>query len=393
MTYYPTILHPFQMIDLQEILDKALAQQSIPGAVAMVGNSEKMIASATSGFSDPATDQPMALDNIFQIASMTKAVTSAAAMQLVERGLLSLDDAIDPVLPELANPDILTGFDDNGNAQTRPAENAITLRHLLTHTSGLGYAFTSADMAKVQGEVAPGSIASLVSPLMFEPGSDWLYGVSTDWVGRAVESASQQSLGCYMKEHIFGPLGMDDTGFLVRSDKAHRRASLLSKAGDGFVPLSLEIGGGEAAEFQSGGGGLYSTAHDYMRFMRMILNRGTLDNAAILKAETVALMSCNQIGSIRAGRMESVVPQLSEDFDMFPGMQSEWGLGFLINPDKGPNGRTAGSLTWAGITNCYYWIDPASDIAGLVLMQYLPFGDKSALAVLSAVESAVYQVL
>ena len=380
-----------QQLDLQEALDQVLVDQPVAGAIAMIGNADGVLASAQAGLSDPETGTPMALDGIFQIASMTKAVTSVAAMQLVERGLLSLDEPIDPILPELANPDILTGFDEAGQPIVEPAKKAITLRHLLTHTSGLGYAFTCSDMAKAQGKVAPASIASITAPLMFEPGTDWLYGVSTDWVGRAVEAASGQTLGAYMQEHIFAPLAMQDTGFAVVPDKTGRRVPLLSRQAEGLVPLPIEIGGGDAAEFQSGGGGLYSTAADYMRFMRMFLNRGALDGARIISADTVAAMSKNQIGALKAGQMESVVPLLANSFDAFPDMHCGWGLGFLINPETGPDGRAAGSLAWAGLSNCYFWIDPASDIAGLVLMQFLPFADAAALRVLAAVESAAYQ--
>jgi methyl acetate hydrolase len=377
-------------LDLQKTLDQALAEQPVAGAVAMLADSGMVLASAASGLADPASGKPMALDGIFQIASMTKAITSVAAMQLVERGLLSLDEPIDPVLPELARAAVLAGFDPDDKAILEPAKKAITLRHLLTHTSGLGYAFTSGDMAKAQGKVPPGSIASITAPLMFEPGTDWLYGVSTDWVGRAVEAASGQTLGDYMEEHIFTPLAMHDTGFAVAPDKIQRRVPLLSRQEDGLVPFPIEIGGGDAAEFQSGGGGLYSTAADYMRFMRMILNRGSLDGARIVSADTVAAMSKNQIGAMKAGHMDSVVPLLSGAFDAFPDMHCGWGLGFLINPETGPDGRAADSLAWAGLSNCYYWIDPASDIAGLVLMQFLPFADKAALRVLAAVESAAY---
>lgn len=377
-------------LDLQKTLDQALAEQPVAGAVAMLADSGMVLASAASGLADPASGKLMALDGIFQIASMTKAITSVAAMQLVERGLLSLDEPIDPVLPELARAAVLAGFDPDGKAILEPARKAITLRHLLTHTSGLGYAFTSGDMAKAQGKVPPGSIASITAPLMFEPGTDWLYGVSTDWVGRAVEAASGQTLGDYMEEHIFTPLAMHDTGFSVAPDKIQRRVPLLSRQEDGLVPFPIEIGGGDAAEFQSGGGGLYSTAADYMRFMRMILNRGSLDGARIISADTVAAMSKNQIGAMKAGHMDSVVPLLSGAFDAFPDMHCGWGLGFLINPETGPDGRAADSLAWAGLSNCYYWIDPASDIAGLVLMQFLPFADKAALRVLAAVESAAY---
>ena len=380
-----------QQLDLQKALDEALADQQVGGAVAMIGNADTVLASAQAGLSDPDTGKPMALDGIFQIASMTKAITSVAAMQLVERGLLSLDEPIDAVLPELANPDVLTGFDGDGKALVEPAKQAITLRHLLTHTAGLGYAFTSDDMAKAQGKVLPASIASITTPLMFEPGTDWLYGVSSDWVGRAVEAASGQTLGAYMEDHIFAPLAMQDTGFAVAPDKIERRVPLLSRQADGLVPFPIEIGGGDAAEFQSGGGGLYSTAADYMRFMRMILNRGSLEGVRIISSESVDAMSKNQIGAMKAGHMESVVPLLSNTFDAFPDMHCGWGLGFLINPETGPDGRAAGSLSWAGLTNCYYWIDPASNIAGLVLMQFLPFADTAALRVLAAVESAAYQ--
>ena len=380
-----------QQLDLQKALDEALADQQVGGAVAMIGNADTVLASAQAGLSDPDTGKPMALDGIFQIASMTKAITSVAAMQLVERGLLSLDEPIDAVLPELANPDVLTGFDGDGKALVEPAKQAITLRHLLTHTAGLGYAFTSDDMAKAQGKVLPASIASITTPLMFEPGTDWLYGVSSDWVGRAVEAASGQTLGAYMEDHIFAPLAMQDMGFAVAPDKIERRVPLLSRQADGLVPFPIEIGGGDAAEFQSGGGGLYSTAADYMRFMRMILNRGSLEGVRIISSESVDAMSKNQIGAMKAGHMESVVPLLSNTFDAFPDMHCGWGLGFLINPETGPDGRAAGSLSWAGLTNCYYWIDPASNIAGLVLMQFLPFADTAALRVLAAVESAAYQ--
>ena len=378
-------------LDLQKTLDQTLAQQPVSGAVAMVGNSETVLASAAAGLADPATGKPMALDAIFQIASMTKAVTSVAAMQLVERGQLSLDGPIGPVLPELARPDLLTGFDPDGKPMLQPAKTPITLRHLLTHTSGLGYSFTSANMAKAQGKVPPASVASITSPLMFEPGTDWLYGVSSDWVGRAIESVSGQTLGAYMAEHIFGPLAMHDTGFAVAPDKVDRRVPMLSRQEDGMVPFPLEIGGGDAAEFQSGGGGLYSTAADYMRFLRMILNRGALDGQRIVSPDSIANMAQNQIGEIRAGRMESVVPLLARNHDLFPAMHCGWGLGFLINPEPGPAGRAAGSLAWAGLPNCYFWIDPASDIAGMVLMQFLPFADEAALRVLAAVEAQAYR--
>ncbi len=381
------------MNDLDKALDAAITSGKISGAVAMIGDRDGVIQTASAGIADAATGTAMQADTIFQIASMTKALASVAAMQLAERGALTLDDPIGTLLPELADVQVLTGFGADGAPMLRPPASPVTLRHLLTHTSGLGYSFMSADMARAQGQVAPGSIASITSPLLFDPGTRWEYGVSTDWVGRAVEAASGLSLGAYMAENIIEPLGMADTGFSVSSQNAPRRAALQMRAdGGGFVPFPIEIGGGESAEFHSGGGGLYSTAGDYMRFLRMLLCGGELDGHEILTPETVAEMSRNQIGGLRAGQMDSIVPQFSGTFDSFPGMDTKWGLGFLINPERGPNGRAPGSLAWAGIANTYYWLDPQSGIAGLVMMQFVPFGDEHALDLFAAVERAAYKL-
>jgi methyl acetate hydrolase len=381
-------------MNIQTILDRAIDSGTIAGATAFVGNRAGLISSHAAGLADPATGAPMKHDTIFQIASMTKAITSVAAMQLVEQGRLLLDAPIETILPELANPQVITGFDDAGKAILRPAARPITLRHLLTHSSGLGYAFMSADMLRAygpSGPPAPGSIASVTSPLLFDPGERWEYGVSTDWVGFAVEAASGQSLASYMAEAILSPLGMTDTGFRLSDAQMARRAALLSRGEDGtFTPFPVEMNGGPNVEFDSGGGGLMSSGPDYLRFTRMILNGGSLDGATILKPEIIAEMSRNQIGPLRAGKMDSVMPMFSHPYDGFPGMHTGWGLGFLINPEAGPNGRASGSLAWAGIANSYYWVDPASDVAGVLMMQFLPFGDPHALALYAVFEAAVY---
>jgi methyl acetate hydrolase len=383
------------LMNIQTILDRAIESGTIAGATAFVGNCAGLISSHAAGIADPVAGTPMKHDTIFQIASMTKAITSVAAMQLVEQGRLSLDAPIETILPELANPQVITGFDDAGNATLRPAARPITLRHLLTHTSGFGYAFMSADMLRAFGPAgppAPGSIASITSPLLFDPGERWEYGISTDWAGRAVEAASGQSLASYMAEEILKPLGMNDTGFRLSDAQMARRAALLSRGEDGaLTPFPVEMNGGPNVEFDSGGGGLMSSGPDYLRFARMILNGGSLDGVTILKPETIAEMSRNQIGPLRAGKMDSVMPMFSHPYDGFPGMHTGWGLGFLINPETGPNGRAAGSLAWAGIANSYYWIDPASDITGVLMMQFLPFGDPDALALYAAFERAVYE--
>lgn len=378
---------------LVDKLGAALAAAGIPGAVAMTGN--RAGATGTLVIGADADGVPLAADSVFQLASMTKAIVSVAAMQLVETGKLSLDAPLGTLLPELADARVLTGFGDDGSARTRPAARPITLRHLLAHTSGLGYDFVHADMARARGPAGPpppGTMSSLRTPLLFDPGDGWAYGVSTDWVGLAVEAASGQRLDAYVADHITGPLGMTDTVFGLTDDMKTRLVANGARGEDGVVaPFPINIGGG-AGEFISGGGGMSGTAADYMRFVRMLLNGGCLDGVRVLGAETVAEMSRNQIGDLRAGVMETTMPAMSARVEWFPEMIAGWGLGFLINPEPGGDGRAAGSLAWAGICNTYYWFDPESDVAAVLLMQLLPFADPGALAVLSAFERGVYGV-
>ncbi len=381
---------------IDALLSAAVQSGGIAGAAAFVGNKGGTVSTHTAGLRDPANSAAMTADTIFQIASMTKAVTSVAAMQLVERGLLSLDAPLGDLLPDLANPQVIDGFSEDGAVVLRPAACAITLRHLLTHTSGFGYEFMNAAMLRArgpEGSPAPGTKAALLSPLLFDPGERWEYGISTDWAGLAVEAASGMRLNAYFDAEIFGPLGMADTGFFVSDAMAPRRAALQLRGESGALsPFPVEIGGGPSAEILSAGGGLYSSGPDYMRFLRMILNGGSLDGAVLLRPETVADMSRNQIGDIRAGDMESINPMFALKNDPFPAQQTGWGLGFLINPNTGHNGRAAGSLSWAGIANTYYWIDPASDVIGLIMLQHLPFGDPAALDLYAAFERAVYRI-
>jgi CubicO group peptidase (beta-lactamase class C family) len=372
-------------------LETSLAAGNIPGAVAVVGNSAGTIAEAAVGTKGP-NGPAMAQTDLFQIASMTKAIASVAAMQLVEQGRLVLDDDIGALLPQLANPQVLEGFDGEGKPVTRPAAGPITLRQLLTHTSGLGYEFMSAELTqwRQHNPAAPGSRASLNAPLLADPGTQWIYGISTDWVGLAVEAASGMTLGDWLARHVTGPLRMADTSFAFDDAVKARLTPLHARMPDGsLAPSPVHFGGGEKAEFHSGGGGLISTARDYLHFCRMILNGGTLNGARIVKAETVAEMGRNQV-AMPAGRLKTNLPGFSSDIDFFPGMDCGWGLGFLINPEPGPDGRAAGTLAWSGIANSYYWIDPENDLAAVLLMQHLPFGEPAALNVVQAFERAVY---
>ena len=378
------------MNHLDDAISAGLERARLPGVVALIGDRDGVLYAKAFGTRGLADAEPMSVDTPFWFASMTKAVTSVAAMQLVEQERLALDEPIGGLLPELARPVVLTGFDDSGAAVTRPAKGPITLRHLLTHTSGFGYDFMNGDMLRSRGENGPaaGSRASLNAALLFDPGERWEYGVSTDWVGLAVEAATSQDLGAYFVEHVFGPLGMIHTSFVL--DEA-RAAPLHTRLPDGRIaPIPslapLLNGGG----YLSGGGGLSGTGGDYMRFLRMLLNGGALDGARLLREETVAMMGQNQIGDLRAGALGSVMPHMTLPFDLFPDMITGWGLGFLINPEPVPGRRAAGSLAWAGLANTHYWIDPASNRTGLLLAQTFPFGDAAVMDLMRDFETAVY---
>lgn len=369
--------------------ETALAKADLPGVGCMIVDSSGERFSHTSGYSDTVSEKEMSLDTPCQIASMTKALVSVAAMQLVEKGVLQLDSPISDILPEMAEPQVLIGFDDTGKPMTRAAKSPVTLRQLLTHTAGLGYFFVHPEVLRYFGHVGmpePGARANVEMPLMFDPGERWEYGVNTDWVGFAIEAASGLRLRDYMRAEVFAPLGMDSTGFHDTPPDGLASVHVRDPQG-GFALSPMFIGN---AEFDSGGGGLVSTVRDYARFLRTILRGGELDGQRILKAETVADMGRNQIGDLRAGYMGSAMPEFAQPFDNFPDQHTGWGLGFLINPERGPNGRSPGSLAWAGIFNSFYWIDPAADVAGVFITQMSPFGDPDALAAFGALERLAY---
>jgi methyl acetate hydrolase len=377
-----------------EILHAAIERGDVPGVVAMAATREGVIYEGAFGRRALPDGTAMTADTVFWIASMTKAITSAAAMQLVEEGKLALDQPIADVLPGLAAPQVLEGFDAAGEPKLRPARRPITLRHLITHTSGFVYDIWNADMGRYMeknGVPAVGSCqnAALALPLVFEPGEKWDYGIGIDWVGKAVERASGQKLGDYFAEHLFGPIGMKDTGFRLTPDRRTRLAGMHARGADGgLAPIAFEIP--QEPEFEMGGGGLYSTAADYLAFQRVFLNQGRAGGGRVLKPETVALMAQNAIGELNVRMLKTAMPGSSNDAEFFPGMVKKWSLGFMISTEAVPGGRSAGSLAWAGLGNTYFWIDPARGVAGVILTQLLPFADKKALALLDAFERTVY---
>ena len=379
-------------------IDQLLRQMSdakeIPGVVAIAATSKETIYQGAFGKRDLSKDVAMTQDSVFWIASMTKAITSAAGMQLVEQGKLSLDEPIGEVLPDLASPQVLEGFDANGEPKLRPAKKPITLRHLMTHTAGFAYNMWNGDILQYLEKTGTPAVttcqnAALKTPLASDPGTRWEYGINIDFVGKAVEAASGKRLDAYLRDHMFTPLGMSDTGFKITDDMRKRLVGMHARGEDGsLTPIPFELE--QEPEFHMGGGGLYGTAADYLKFTRMILNKGRGNGNQVLKPETVALMGQNHIGELNMGKMTTAIGWATNDVDLYPDIVKKWGLSFLINSAKTPEGRSPGSLAWAGLANTYYWIDPARDVAGVILMQLLPFADKKCLEAFAGFERGVY---
>jgi CubicO group peptidase (beta-lactamase class C family) len=373
---------------LDAILQRAVDAKEVPGVVAMAATDHSIIYEGAFGPRCVGVPAKMAPDTVFRIASMVKLLTSVAAMQLVERDKLKLDEPAEQIDPELASPLVLTGFDAKGEPQMRPARKPLTLHNLLTHTSGFTYPLWDADVVRYL-KCAHTDKKLPRKPLTFDPDAKWAYGSSIDRVGRLVEIASGMPLDRYFHEHITGPLGMHNTGFNITASQRAREASVHKRNADGtFKPEPQEKPVVNTVFL--GGGGIYSTAPDYLTLLQALLNGGSLRGATILKPETVALMSENQIGDLQAGIMKTTNPALSSDVDFFPGVRKRWGFGHMITLDPVKDGRKAGSLTWAGLLNTYYWIDPASGIAGVIMMQMLPFADERALKLYRAFERGVY---
>jgi methyl acetate hydrolase len=385
------------------LIDKALAGaitgDRVIGLTAAAADAHGVIYQSAFGRRHGGLPTRMTTDSVFRIASMTKAITATAAMQMVEAGKLSLDQPAVEILPFLAETKVLAGFDGKGEPILRAPKGVVTLRRLLTHTAGFVYDTWNENMHRYAQQTGlpaarTGKLAALTAPLGFDPGEKWEYGINIDMAGRMVELVSGLDLETYFQQHILGPLGMVDTSYIQRPQCNGRLATVHARQPDGtLVPMEDPPGAAPDREFFPGGGGLFSTSGDYIRFLRMMMGGGTLDDARILKPETVAMMAENHMGRLNVLPMRSAIPRLSNDVELFPGMPKKWGLSFLINTQPGPHGRSAGSLAWAGLNNTYYWLDPVRQISGVLMTQVLPFADPIVLETLNDFEAAVYQTL
>jgi methyl acetate hydrolase len=374
---------------IDEAMRRAVERGDVPGVVVMAADRKRVFYQGAFGVADIGDGRPLRTDSLFRIASMTKAITSTAALQLVEGGRFAIDDPVEKYLPEFAKLSVFEFFDAaTGAYRVRPARTSVTVRHLFTHTSGLAYGFTDPtirDFKPRAGEDYP------VGPLLFEPGERWLYSTSTDWLGRLVEKISGLPLEDYFRSRIFMPLGMSDTFYFVPKDKEARLVTVNRRLASGAM-VKEENQPPTSGFTPIGGGGLTSSGSDYLRFTRALLNGGELDGSRILSARSVALMGQNHIGALGVPAQKTAIPARSDDFSFIADGRDKWGLGFLITANAVPGKRAAGSLSWGGINNTYYWLDPSRGITGVILMQFLPFADRKALALYDAFERGTYQL-
>jgi CubicO group peptidase (beta-lactamase class C family) len=377
------------------LLKDAVTRGDVPGVVAAVTTSSQTTYEGAFGERVLGQAVPMTMDTVMWLASMTKPIVGAAAMQLIEQGKMNLDQPAAEIIPELGEVRVLTGWDSAGQPLLRAPKSKITVRQLMTHTAGFTYDIWNPETARYHKtfnipRAGSGKKAGLKIPLSFDPGTQWEYGINIDWLGQVVEAISGMTLGGYIKTNIADPLGMSSTSFKISPEMRSRMAKVHQRAVDGTTLTVTQNETNQNPEFEPGGGGLYSTAQDYLKFMRMILNKGRGNGQQLLKPETVELMSKNAMGPLRVKMLPTQNKGASLDAEFFPGIAKTWGLSFMINEERAPTGRSPGGLAWAGLANTFFWIDPKKDVAGVVMMQVLPFVDTKALGLFTNFEKWVY---
>ncbi len=380
-----------------EVIDTAISEGELHFAVAAVGNTTGQLWSHSAGHRDAQKTSVAADDNIIQIASMTKLITTIGALQLVEQGVLDLDTPITAYVPQLSGLQVLEGFDEQDNPILENADRAPTVRELMTHTGGYVYEFWNANAKKASELGVSESLFSggnyLAAPLAFEAGTAWEYGINTDWLGVIIERISGQRLSVYFDENIFGPLRMADTFYELPQEKMNRSVTVMARVNDALIELPTSqpapMAKGSMAHY-SGGGGLYSTVADYGRVLQMLLNDGVLDGETLLNPETVDSMFANNIGDIQLVALGTVMPEVSNTADMTFGNPATFGLGLLLHSEGIEGGRKAYSGSWAGLFNSYYWVDRESKTYGIFGTQILPFFDAASVDTLLKLEQAVY---
>lgn len=387
---------------LDEILQRVVTDPDpaarVPGVVATVTRADGTVYEGAAGVRSEASDAPMTTDSVFCMFSTTKAVTGTAVLQCVQEGLLDLDAPASEYVPEIAELQVIEGWADDGSQILRAPASPITTRMLMLHTAGLGYMFFSDVYSRIladtgQPDIIGATKASLMTPLLFDPGTQWNYGTNMDWAGLVVESIRGQRLGDVMAERIFAPLGMTDTAFTMTPSMTAQLTDVHQRSADdgSLTPTGMVLP--QNPDIQMGGHGLYSTMPDYTKFLRMWLRDGEGEHGRVLNPETVAAAAVNGLGDLKVGMLKTSAPSLSHDAEFFPGLSKSWAYSFMVNDEQAPTGRNAGSLAWAGLGNLYYWIDREADVAGIWGTQILPFADPGSVGGYLDFETAVYDDL
>jgi methyl acetate hydrolase len=396
--------------EIDKLLSEAVKNKLvIPGVVAMVATDNGILYQGAFGKRDVNTGSDMTLDSVFWLASMTKAITATAAMQLVDQGRLQKDQRMTAWFPrvmDLAEGTFLAGFDQR-QPRLIPVMLPMTLTDLLTHTAGFAYGIWNEDMAQyIRYANLPPLISckneALKTPIVSPPGLDprlgsaWNYGTGLDFVGKAVEQVSGQSLEVYFRENMFKQLGMKDTSFILRPDQMDRLVKVHRRGPNGtVVPTDFLMP--QNPEFFMGGGGLYGTAGDYLAFLQMLMHGGTFNSAQILRPETVTWMSQNRIGDLSVPPTWYSTDHSSSLAVTLGGMLGssdlKWGVIGVINTEPVPGGRSTGSSGWAGLANTFFWLDPIKRVAAVILTQSLPFWDLGVIGVCKQFETSVYKAL
>ena len=365
-----------------------------PGVVAMITSRSANIYEGTAG-ERVLGGQAMTTDTVFAIFSTTKAITGTAIMQCVEEGKLDLDAPAKTYVPDIGKLEVLEGF-DAGNPKLRAPKRDITTRMLMLHTAGLGYDFFNASYFRLAQERGQPSVvtctkASLMTPLLFEPGERWEYGSNIDWCGQIVESIRGKRLGEVMKERIFAPLEMEDIAFSLTPSMRSRLAVIHQREADGSLTPLPDMQLPPDPEVHMGGHGLYASIGEYMKFIRMWLNDGAGSRGRVLKKETVEAAVRNGLQAHQSVVMlPGVIAALSNDAEFFPGLKKSWSYTFMVNDEDAPTGRPAGAIGWAGLANTFFWIDRKNGFGGYWATQILPFGDPVSFGGYLEFETAAY---
>ena len=380
---------------IDKVLQEAVDSGAVPHVAAIAANADGIIYQGAAGPRTVGESTPLTVDTHVRIMSMTKMVATTAALQQVEKGTLDLDAPVEQYCPDFAQVKVLDGFDGDTPKLRDPASRA-TVRQLVTHTSGLGYWFWSEELVRWEAatgvpNVVAGLNASFGAPMIDDPGKRFIYGINTDWLGKVIESASGVGLDVAMKDGIFGPLGMNETTFVMNDDQRANSSPVHVPDGSGGWTSAGEILN-QAPEYYAGGHGLYAPPTDYIRFERALLRGGELDGERILQQSTVDAAFTNQIGDLDFPHaIPTADPNSSGPFN--PGPGNKWGYGLLLNTADVPGGRRAGTGAWAGLCNTHFWVDRETGICASIYSNFLPFITDGGLALYADYERALYASL